>query len=305
MGDIVKTFVLLLLLSATLCEKLGGAQAQTTHAAQDANIQHLIESLPPDSQYRDMLKRGARGDGVHHPWMDAMRTEDMRLAVFTFEFAWAEKGRELKDWEPVERRYFHDYDGSDPLTDSQQLGRIETTRLDRELEEAALSQAKSASWLEYPSEERGTGYRRVYLADNEWLPVSLSRFFGRYDPGTTPLMHAALLGDVGRISRLLSQGADINVVTPDGATALVYAATSNSPAAVKCLLNKGARLNEAGRNALVAAVATNHPQNVSLLLKAGADPNSRNVEGESVLSISSRQHFADIVSLLKQAGARQ
>jgi hypothetical protein len=267
-----------------------------------------MESLPPNSQFGDMLKRGARGDGVHHDWMDAMQKEGMKLAVFTFEFAWAKKGKELTDWEPVEHDYFRDYDRSDPLTDPQQLSRIDANGLGRQLEEAALSQARSASWFEYPSEEHGTGYRQVYLADNEWLPTGLSAFLGRYDPGSTPLMHAALLGDVARISRLLSQGADVNAVTPDGATALVYAAASDSAAAVSCLLSAGAHLKvniETGRRALVAAVVTNHPQNVDLLLKAGADPNSRNVEGESVLSISSRLNYTDIVGLLKGAGARQ
>ncbi len=186
--------------------------------------------------------------------------------------------------------------------------RIETTKLEQDLENAALIQAKRGNWIEFPDQEHGTGYRVILLADNAWLPVNLPPNFIRYDPGTTPLMRAALLGDAERMRALVNQKADVTATSKDGTTALVYAAASDNPLAVDMLLKAGAGTNvlaKSGDSALAAAVATNHPENVALLLRAGASPNSRNSEGESVLSIAVRNRYAQIVEMLKAAGARQ
>jgi hypothetical protein len=188
-----------------------------------------------------------------------------------------------------------------------QASHIEASGLEHEFEEAALSTAKSGHWLEYPQETQGTGFRQVLLAGNEWLPVGLSPFFGAYEPGTTPLMHAALLGDAERFRKLISHGAQVDATSRDRSTALIYATASDNPVAVETLLKAGANVNAGmkyGGAALTAAVVTNHPRNVDLLLKAGADPNVRNVAGESVLLIANREHYIEIVELLIRAGAQ-
>lgn len=279
----------------------------TAGVAVDEHVRQLIRSLPPDSGWREIL-RHAWGDGVRQPWMDDMRTEGIKLAAFTFEFTWIKGGRDLRDWRLAEQQYFRDFDRSQPVTDPHELDVIKASGLVRRLEDVALARAKQGNWVDYPREDKGTGYRQVLLAENEWLPVGLSPFFGQYEPGTTPLMHAALLGDVAGIKRLLSQGASIDAVSPDGSTALIYAAASDNPAAVDCLLKAGANVNanmKGGGNALTAAVVTDHSQNVALLLKAGLDPNAKTVEGESVLSFAIRRHYADIVKLLRRTGARE
>src|SRR5439155_3921146 len=72
-------------------------------------------------------------------------------------------------------------------------------------------------------------------------------------------------------------GADANSRSPEGETALMTAARTGNPAAVRLLLARGADPNARegwlGQTALMWAAAENHPAMVELLLGAGADPN--------------------------------
>jgi hypothetical protein len=274
----------------------------------EAHIQQLIASLPPNSAWRRMMSGGMRGSGIRHAWMDDMRTQGVRLAVLTFEFSWAERGTKLADWQLAEEDYFRDYDHAEAIADPRELGSIEATGLDKELKDGGLAEAKRGFWFELPREDRGRGYRIVYLADDEWLPVNLPPTFGAYPPGTTPLMRAAMLGNVERIKKLLAGGEDVNAASSTGWTALAWAASTGNPASIRALLAAGADVNAnpgGTGSALVAAVANDRPDNVRVLLKAGANPNSRNDEGESVLSTATRRHLAEIVRLLKEAGAKE
>ena len=281
-------------------------------------VRPLKESLPPNSVWRNMLEHGAKGDGIHRPWMDEMHEQGVKLAALTYEFDWVKGGAglsNLKNWRLVSTAYFTDYDHLDSqrILDPGQLGDISASGLESRLEAVALEQAKQGIWVEDPGHQHpprltGTGYKAVFLADNEWLPVQMFPWFGQYEAGTTPLMHAAMVGDIARINGLLAQGEPVNAVSPGGWTALGWAAAAGSPAAIKALLKGGAAVNLKRRgkgDALVAAVANNRPENVAVLLGAGADPNSRDVEGRSALSIAIRQHYAEVVKLLEQAGARE
>lgn len=289
-----------------------------TNSAPSEPVRRLIELLPPNSMWRNMLEHGARGDGIRQPWMDEMRKQGIKLADLTYEFDWIQGGAELKNWRLVSVEYFTSYNSlgtpaGEPLTDPDQLKAIRASGLEAKLEDLALGRAKAGIWVEdpghqHPPRESGTGYRWVLLAENEWLPVQMFPWYGQYDAGTTPLMHAALLGNVARVRDLLAQGAGVNASSPNGSTALIYAAASGSPECVRALLLAGADANasmKGGGNALTAAVATDHADNLRLLLKAGADPNSRGPEGESALSLADQRHYPDVARLLRQAGARE
>lgn len=69
----------------------------------------------------------------------------------------------------------------------------------------------------------------------------------RYDTsGLTPLMQAALKGDVPRIIDLIKAGADVNAVAPGpgaGHSALAFAAFANKKEAVDALLEAGASVD--------------------------------------------------------------
>jgi hypothetical protein len=268
--------------------------------------------------WRNMLEHGARGDGIHRPWMDEMQKQGITLEVLTFEFEWTQGGETLKDlknWKFASAMYFTDYDypSSQPITDPSRLKTINASALEGKLEAVALPRAMQGIWFEspgdqHPAQQTGTGYSRIFLADNEWLPVQNFPWFGQYEPGTTPLMHAALLGDVARIRKLLSEGADVNAASPDGATALLYVAGGNRPDAVQILLAAGADVSKAtnhGTTALMNASAGGDLRSVDLLLKAGPDPNSRDADGHTALWIATQRNQWEIVKLLKLAGAHK
>ena len=95
--------------------------------------------------------------------------------------------------------------------------------------------------------------------------------------GFTPLLFAARVGDLASARLLAASGADVNEVTPDGASALAVAALSGHGAVGAFLLDHGADPNAAGGGyaPLHAAILQRDPLLAEALLSAGADPDAR------------------------------
>jgi hypothetical protein len=296
---------ILILICAILRPQTVPPHGQVSSPKAEESVRRLISSIPSESEWRKMLEQGATGDGIHQPWMDAMTKLHVTLVTYDFEFNWTNGGKKLTNWRLVETRYFADYDRSQPVNNST-LDDIKAEGLSVVLEKEALARAKVGNWVEFPAEQTGTGYRRIVLADNEWLPVRADRWFGQYESGTTPLMHAAMLGQVPRLVDLLQRGADVNAIGPNGSTALVYAASSGKFTTVETLLNAGARTTPpSGGEALITAAAVGNAQILELLLKTGVDPNYRDRDGATALSVAAQHRYSRIVDLLKQAGAHE
>jgi ankyrin repeat protein len=94
--------------------------------------------------------------------------------------------------------------------------------------------------------------------------------------GYTPLLFAAMQGDLESARLLTAAGADANDVSPSGTTALVVAAHSGHGAVGRLLLEQGADANAAaaGYTALHAAILAGDIDLVKALLVHGADPNA-------------------------------
>ena len=93
--------------------------------------------------------------------------------------------------------------------------------------------------------------------------------------GLTPLMFAYTLGDEGLLL-LLNKGADVNLKSNTGRTALMEAAAAKAGSAVKILLERGADVNAKDNDdwtALQEAQLVGCADIISMLEKAGAKPN--------------------------------
>ncbi len=87
------------------------------------------------------------------------------------------------------------------------------------------------------------------------------------------LMRAAFDGDMFMLKAIVDAGGDVNTVTPEGWTALMYAATGNSLEATRYLIDNG------------------------------ADINARNDNGKTALTLAKEAQFDAVAKLLQDEGA--
>lgn len=326
------TALLPLYMATMMCMTARAQNQPNINVEAQQQIRELVSSLPRNSAWRRLLLHGMHGDGIVRAWMLNMARQHVRLAEITLDFSWRRGGRSIGEWRAVQAEYFRDYDGRQRIQNPHRLRLIEASGLSRQLAAAGLKRAQRKGWVDYPSGlgSAGTGFIRIYLASSPWLPTGQqSPFLVSYNLGTTPLMHAAEIGDAERVRKLLTAGEQVNATDPAGNTALAYAAGSGDPDTVRVLLRAGAAgplgralsdaavagstaavevLLNAGAHgldhALVAAVVNDEPATVRLLLEKGADPNSRDSEGKEVLQIACGNGNVTIEKLLRNAGAR-
>jgi hypothetical protein len=154
--------------------------AQATHAQTEAantaavedHTRDIIRGLPLDSVLRRNLLQGARGDGIHHPWMDEMRKQGIKRAVAWIDIEFDSKGRPTKI--SLNRtEYFGQYEDGTPISNNVRLSTIRTIGLERELDALALEKARDGFWVDLPrpKPQPFLGGTQVVFLDDEWLPV--------------------------------------------------------------------------------------------------------------------------------------
>jgi uncharacterized protein len=143
--------------------------------------------------------------------------------------------------------------------------------------------------------------------------------FPESEGGRQPLHYAAASRNIQVGEGLLAAGADINAITTFGATPLIKAVTSNNPAVINVLIERGAKLNLKPRRKRFApplfhAVSAGIPPAdmlnlVEILLKAGSDPNLTDYQGQAPLAwLAYRQDMPEefrlpVLTALIKAGA--
>jgi ankyrin repeat protein len=117
----------------------------------------------------------------------------------------------------------------------------------------------------------------------------------------TPLMMAALRGELQWSKRLLDLGATIN---RDGWTPLHYAATGPQPKVVELLIGEGAEVNALGPDGmtpLMMAARFGNEDNADVLLKHGASASARNARGERAADLARSKDREALAKRLERA----
>ena len=126
-----------------------------------------------------------------------------------------------------------------------------------------------------------------------------------YDP--MPIFEASSNGYTETLSKLVKNGANINIVNDKGMTPLHMAIKNGHTKTVKVLIAAGANISTAsainGWTPLYIACAKGHTAIVNALIEAGADVNVPMATGVTPLSIAIMKSHIDIVVALMKAGA--
>lgn len=120
------------------------------------------------------------------------------------------------------------------------------------------------------------------------------------------MLSAAISGDSVAVQRLLSSGADPNVLSENRRlTPLIVAAAKDNAIVVRLLLNAGATVslrNNIGATALEFAAVNGSEEAVKALVAAGANPNAADDKGLNPIHRASIEGHSVVVQELVNAG---
>ena len=100
-------------------------------------------------------------------------------------------------------------------------------------------------------------------------------------------------GTEDEIAEAVSAGVDVNVTNKAEATALMFAAKSNTAGAVEILIHAGAAVNaqdRSGNTALIYAASYNNDDVVETLIDAGADTDITNLSGHKASDYAAKNY---------------
>ena len=166
MFTLVLTFVL------STMPTQGAAVINKPDPSVEQHIRDIERELPAESMLRRRLLNGARGNGVHQPWMDDMRKQDVKRAVVDVAIHFDRHGR-AKQIVFKRINFYTEYDSGTPISDSAKLNEIRSSGLEQTLMDVALQRAKRGFWTDipHPKPKPFDGGASLEFFDDEWLPV--------------------------------------------------------------------------------------------------------------------------------------
>lgn len=138
-------------------------------------------------------------------------------------------------------------------------------------------------------------YAKVYGVLVDWpkTDINLSN-----REGETPLMLAALIGDLAIMEKMIKRGADVNKT---GWTPLHYAASKGQVPAIRLLLENSAYIDAESPNGttpLMMAAMYGSPESVKVLVEEGADTTLKNKQGMTALGFAKEGSRPDAIRML-------
>lgn len=115
------------------------------------------------------------------------------------------------------------------------------------------------------------------------------------------LIMSASKGHMNNVINLLNRGAQINAITIDGISALMYAAENGDLKMVKLLVSKGASLDLKpwnGVTALISSCQLNHYSVAEFLITNNASVNLADEKGITPLHYAAAYNYADLLEML-------
>lgn len=139
-----------------------------------------------------------------------------------------------------------------------------------------------------------------------WLDAGLPPDFMDSRIGSG-LMIGAREGNIEMMRLFISRGANINRANCNGETAIILAAWRGQLAAVKWLVDRGARINAPPRqwSPLHYAVFAGHRPVVDYLMEQGADINALSTNGSSGLMMAIYEGHEELARMLIEKGAER
>lgn len=149
--------------------------------------------------------------------------------------------------------------------------------------------------------------RRPYLIERAREAVAAGADLDKPGPhGATLLFDAAALDDLAAVKLLLEKGANSELTSSDGITALDMAASNGNAEMFKLLLtarSRAARPRPFSPTLAIAAVNGGSLEILSTLIAAGVDPNGKGSRGVTPLMIAAMDGKTELVSYLLGVGA--
>jgi uncharacterized protein len=148
--------------------------------------------------------------------------------------------------------------------------------------------------------------KKIFDLANILIDEKLIKNYNTKILNTTLLIEVCKIGNLELTTKLINNGALLDLTDDNNAPALNWAAYHNHIEIVKLLIDCGANINIANRNgcaALFFAAREGYMEIAKLLVNGGANIDVQNTNGNTALILAAFHKHTDIVKLLIDCGA--